>query len=170
MSNDSDRHGRTVRWGVAAVCLLVAAAGGFLIFSGNGANTGARRPQADDTGHARPSPAPAARGGVSPSATGPTNSRCRTAPPDNITPTAPPSDLTWRNVGTVLVPVSAADGPARHTGAAWSCYAHSPMGAVLASYGIPATLTGPGWLTARSPWSASWRRPGGWRSGAAANR
>jgi len=62
-------------------------------------------------------------------------------------PTAPPRDTKWKNVGAILVPTSSAYGPVRYQGPVWSCYAHSPMGAVMASYGILATLTGPGWKT-----------------------
>ena len=53
----------------------------------------------------------------------------------------------WRSVGAVLVPTSATEGPAHDTGTVWSCYAHSPMGAVLASYAIFAELASPGWHT-----------------------
>jgi hypothetical protein len=34
------------------------------------------------------------------------------------------------------------------TGPAWACYAHSPMGAVMAAFGIPAALCGPNWQAA----------------------
>jgi hypothetical protein len=60
-------------------------------------------------------------------------------------PTAPPPDLVWKNVGAILVPTSATAGPGRIEGSIWSCYAHTPTGAMLAAYDIFATLTGPDW-------------------------
>jgi len=46
------------------------------------------------------------------------------------------------------VPVSRAAGPSLLAGAAWRCYAHSPNGAVMAAFGIPAALCGPRWRAA----------------------
>jgi hypothetical protein len=45
------------------------------------------------------------------------------------------------------VPVSQAAGPERQSGVA-QCYAHSPAGAVLAAFGIPAALCGSHWRAA----------------------
>lgn len=136
MNNPDERRDRK-RWAVAGVILLLLAAGAALIFATN------------QPGSGRPSSPGAGRKPASPPVTGPGPAQpqqgCRTAPPSDVVPTAPPRDVAWRNVGAVLVPTSASEGPTRHAGAIWSCYAHSPMGAVLASYGILATLTGPGW-------------------------
>jgi hypothetical protein len=62
-------------------------------------------------------------------------------------PAAPPSDVVWKSVGAMLVPTSATAGPAHYDGPVWECYAHSPMGAVLAAYDITATLLSPQWHT-----------------------
>jgi hypothetical protein len=71
------------------------------------------------------------------------------APADGTAiPSAPPPGVAWRHLGAMPVPVSPAAGPARRTGAAWRCYAHSPAGAVLAAFGIPAALCGPHWRAA----------------------
>jgi hypothetical protein len=71
---------------------------------------------------------------------------CNARPADDTLPTAPPGDLTWRNLGPVLVPVSATNGPTRYRGELWTCYRHDPMGAVLAAYGIVAAAVTPDWL------------------------
>jgi hypothetical protein len=58
-------------------------------------------------------------------------------------PSGAPPGVAWRHLGAMPVPVSPTAGPAHRTGAAWRCYAHSPTGAVLAAFGIPAALCGP---------------------------
>jgi hypothetical protein len=60
-------------------------------------------------------------------------------------PTTPPPDLRWKSAGPILVPTSAAEGPASYDGPVWTCYAHTPMGAVLAAYDIFAGLASPDW-------------------------
>lgn len=60
-------------------------------------------------------------------------------------PTAPPSDLAWKQIGPMIVPTSRTAGPAKYDQAVWSCYAHSPMGAVVAAYAIFAGLGSPDW-------------------------
>jgi hypothetical protein len=63
-------------------------------------------------------------------------------------PSGAPPGVAWRHLGAMPVPVSPTAGPAHRTGAAWRCYAHSPTGAVLAAFGIPAALCGPHWRAA----------------------
>jgi hypothetical protein len=63
-------------------------------------------------------------------------------------PSGAPPGVAWRHLGAMPVPVSPTAGPAHRTGAAWRCYAHSPTGAVLAAFGIPAALCGPSWRPA----------------------
>lgn len=74
--------------------------------------------------------------------------RCPALPTGDAIPSGPPPGLAWRQAGPVPVPVSPIAGPARRTGPAWSCYAHSPIGAVMAAFGIPAALCGPHWRPA----------------------
>src|SRR5579859_5262271 len=71
--------------------------------------------------------------------------QCSAAQESSVFPAAPPSDLRWKTVGAMLVPTSATDGPARSEGPVWSCYVHTPMGAVLAAYDIFAGLGSPDW-------------------------
>lgn len=72
---------------------------------------------------------------------------CPSTASSSTIPTAPPSDLQWKNIGPMLVPTSATAGPTRYQGPVWSCYAHSPMGAVMAAYDIFAGLASPDWRT-----------------------
>lgn len=62
-------------------------------------------------------------------------------------PKAPPDDLRWKSLGAMLVPTSSTAGPERYAGAVWECYAHSPLGAVMAAYDIFAGLASPDWHT-----------------------
>ena len=73
---------------------------------------------------------------------------CPALPSGGTIPQGPPPRLAWRQVGPAPVPVSPTAGPALRSGAAWACYAHSPTGAVMAAFGIPAALCGPQWREA----------------------
>ncbi len=74
-----------------------------------------------------------------------TTTPCPASASTTTIPTAPPADLRWQTVGAMLVPTSATTGPMRYRGAIWECYAHSPMGAVIAAYDIFAGLASPDW-------------------------
>jgi hypothetical protein len=57
------------------------------------------------------------------------------------TPTTAP-DVQWENIDGNWLPVSTSQGPGRRSASGpWSCYAHTPTGAVLAAWGIPAGWT-----------------------------
>ncbi|CAM5717431.1 hypothetical protein [Streptomyces fumanus] len=62
-------------------------------------------------------------------------------------PKKAPEDITWRTFGASRVPVSASAGPTRTTGPVHWCYAHTPMGAVLAATVITSQMSGSGWET-----------------------
>jgi hypothetical protein len=72
---------------------------------------------------------------------------CPAGPVNGTIPTAPPNDLAWKNIGGMLVPTSPTAGPTRYQGPVWSCYAHTPTGAVMAAYDIYAGLASPEWHT-----------------------
>lgn len=55
--------------------------------------------------------------------------------------------MSYASVGALQVPVSASAGPLHRSGPVWSCYAHTPMGAVIAAYVIPAQLATRNWRT-----------------------
>jgi hypothetical protein len=95
---------------------------------------------------ADPSPTPSAThgsGGGSGSDARPAG--CRTDDSDQAKPTAAPADFSWKADGTGLVPVSKTAGPIKYDGPVWSCFAHTPMGAVLAAHSITDHLSYPGW-------------------------
>ena len=62
-------------------------------------------------------------------------------------PTSVPKDVSWHTLGIGRVPVSASAGPTRMQGAVWWCFAHTPMGAVLAATDIPTQMSGSQWRT-----------------------
>lgn len=60
-------------------------------------------------------------------------------------PKAAPKDISWQTLGVSRVPVSASAGPTRIEGSLWWCFAHTPIGAVLAAHIIPSQMSGSGW-------------------------
>ncbi|CAL9489453.1 hypothetical protein [Streptomyces pilosus] len=70
---------------------------------------------------------------------------CRTDDGDDAVPTTAPRGVEWRTIGVVRVPVSPAAGPTRTDGGMRWCFAHTPVGAVLAAHVIPSQLSEPGW-------------------------
>jgi hypothetical protein len=72
---------------------------------------------------------------------------CPAGPVSNAISTTPPGDLVWKNIAGMLVPTSPTSGPTRYRGPVWSCYAHTPTGAVMAAYDIFAGLISPSWHT-----------------------
>ncbi|MCN9241335.1 hypothetical protein NGF19_11130 [Streptomyces sp. RY43-2] len=70
---------------------------------------------------------------------------CHTDDSDQTKPTAPPKDFSWKAVGTDLVPVSKSAGPLKFDGPVWSCFAHTPTGAVFAAHAIPHHFGYAGW-------------------------
>ncbi|MGW7277392.1 hypothetical protein ACWGIV_03570 [Streptomyces sp. NPDC054844] len=70
---------------------------------------------------------------------------CRTDDSDQEKPTAAPADFAWKANGTGLVPVSETAGPLKFDGPVWSCFAHTPQGAVMAAHAITDHLSYKGW-------------------------
>ncbi|MFE7759918.1 hypothetical protein [Streptomyces sp. NPDC057438] len=70
---------------------------------------------------------------------------CRTDDRDQAKPTEAPRDFRWKANGTGLVPVSKAAGPLKYDGPVWSCFAHTPLGAVMAAHSITDHLSYDGW-------------------------
>ncbi|MDX2525486.1 hypothetical protein ACSCB1_18625 [Streptomyces europaeiscabiei] len=70
---------------------------------------------------------------------------CRTDDRDQAKPTGAPRDFHWKANGTGLVPVSKAAGPLKYDGPVWSCFAHTPLGAVMAAHSITDHLSYDGW-------------------------
>jgi hypothetical protein len=70
---------------------------------------------------------------------------CRTDDSDQRNPKKPPEDMRWKANGTGLVPVSASHGPKKFDGAIWSCFSHTPTGAVMAVHAITDHFSYSGW-------------------------
>ncbi|OEU96572.1 hypothetical protein [Streptomyces oceani] len=70
---------------------------------------------------------------------------CRTDDSAQEEPTEPPKDLKWKNIGSNPVPTSPTAGPLQFDGPVWSCYAHTPMGAVMAAHSIIQHIPYSGW-------------------------
>ncbi|MFJ3498446.1 hypothetical protein ACIPPJ_33320 [Streptomyces sp. NPDC086091] len=70
---------------------------------------------------------------------------CRTDDGDTRKPTAPPADTRWQEIAGFKVPSSAVAGPLLVSGPVWWCFAHTPMGAVMAAQVVQAAITGPEW-------------------------
>lgn len=72
---------------------------------------------------------------------------CHTDDRVERTPVSPPSDLRWRTIGGTRVPLSRSAGPTQSSGPVLWCFAHTPMGAIMAAHVIPAQMTSPNWRT-----------------------
>ncbi|MGC4892304.1 hypothetical protein [Micromonospora sp. DT31] len=70
---------------------------------------------------------------------------CRTVDAAQPLPAVAPRDVTWRQLNGAGVPFSASAGPLRTTGALRWCFAHTPMGAVMAAHTISRQMSGPDW-------------------------
>ncbi|WP_432838997.1 hypothetical protein [Dactylosporangium sp. CA-092794] len=70
---------------------------------------------------------------------------CHTDDSDQKVPNAPPADLTWRQLNGAPVPLSASAGPVQETGPVLWCFAHTPMGSVMAASVILRQMSGDDW-------------------------
>ncbi|MEU0550522.1 hypothetical protein [Micromonospora sp. NPDC005979] len=71
---------------------------------------------------------------------------CASGPTASPTSAVPPDDLTWQVLESgKRIPVSTSIGPRYADGQLLRCFAHSPMGAVLAAHVVPTQLGERGW-------------------------
>jgi hypothetical protein len=70
---------------------------------------------------------------------------CRTSDRNTARPASPPKGVRWQQILSIMVPTSPVDGPLHTEGTVWWCFAHTPMGAVLAAHVIPVELSGDSW-------------------------
>lgn len=96
-----------------------------------------------------PQPPPAAAGGTTTAHRAGSNSNrppgCHTTATDQTVPRSPrqiPDNITWHLVNGTAYPTSPTAGPMLHEGAATYCYAHTPIGALLAAWNIPKRTDG----------------------------
>ncbi|MFI5837528.1 hypothetical protein ACIA5A_28005 [Micromonospora sp. NPDC051300] len=121
------------RWQVSAAFLVLALCAG----------VGAAVYGGGDAGSRAAPPAGPTIGGLAPDGSRPQG--CRTVDTAQPIPTAAPGDITWRPVNGAQTPFSASAGPLRTTGPLRWCFAHTPMGAVLAVHTISRQMSGPDW-------------------------
>ncbi|MFD3936667.1 hypothetical protein ACFWSF_17585 [Streptomyces sp. NPDC058611] len=129
----------------AAFLLSMFLIGGIVLLTGedsDGNNTG--QPQPSAPASSGPPAATPSAGAPSASAEG-RPAGCSTNDSDQNIPKQGPSDLKWKQSDTDLLPVSETAGPRQFDGPLWTCYAHTPMGAVLAAHSISTHFTGPRW-------------------------
>jgi hypothetical protein len=70
---------------------------------------------------------------------------CQTDDDDQKAPVRPPRDLRWEPLNGGKVPLSASAGPRITNDLVMWCFAHTPMGAVMAANVIPRQMSGDGW-------------------------
>ncbi len=70
---------------------------------------------------------------------------CATDDSSQSTPVRPPGDVTWSQLNGAPVPLSASAGPTMTSGPIQWCFAHTPMGAVMAANVIPRQMSGDSW-------------------------
>ncbi|TCB96794.1 hypothetical protein E0H26_14345 [Micromonospora zingiberis] len=84
-------------------------------------------------------------GGLGPDGSRPQD--CRTDDSVQQLPSEAPKDIVWRPLNGANTPVSATAGPLKTTGSLRWCFAHTPMGAVMAVHTISRQMSGPDWRT-----------------------
>ncbi|MDX3850992.1 hypothetical protein [Streptomyces sp. AK02-01A] len=70
---------------------------------------------------------------------------CRTDDRVTAVPTKAPADVRWLTIEGSRVPASRSAGPTRTDGPVLWCFAHTPLGAVMAAHVIPAQMNAPSW-------------------------
>ncbi|MGY1438581.1 hypothetical protein [Streptomyces reniochalinae] len=131
-------------WVSSAVFLGAAVVIGSVSFltSGSGGEADAAPPEAvkgplstDDTKDGGPAPGKRPKG-------------CDTGKDEEAgRPASAPKDVEWKNLNGVTVPTSPSAGPTRYSGPVWWCYAHTPMGAVMAAHSILTHMSTTDWRT-----------------------
>ncbi|MEV6343975.1 hypothetical protein [Actinoplanes sp. NPDC051851] len=120
------------RWQMSAAFLFLALVIGLGAYAFGG----------DDTGAGVADSGPVI-GGLGPDGSRP--QQCRTNDAVQTLPTTAPRDVTWSDLNGAPVPKSASAGPLKTTGPLRWCFAHTPMGAVMAANTIPRQMSGPDW-------------------------
>ncbi|MFI0817277.1 hypothetical protein ACH4TX_12330 [Streptomyces sp. NPDC021098] len=130
-------------WLISAGFLLamVGLAGVAALYDGGSSEGGADATQGQHS--ASPSAPPSEEGGA-PSGNG-RPAGCRTDDSDQRKPTKAPADMRWKNIGSETVPTSPSAGPLTYDNPVWSCFAHTPMGAVMAAHSIIQHIPYAGW-------------------------
>ncbi|MFI6244393.1 hypothetical protein ACIBEF_31550 [Micromonospora sp. NPDC050795] len=125
---------RQRRWQLSAAFLAITVCGGAASMIGGGGGSGA--------GTATSGPI---IGDLDPDGSRP--QQCRTDDSEQGIPATAPQDVTWWPLNGASTPQSASAGPLRTIGPLRWCFAHTPMGAVMAANVIPRQMSGPDWRT-----------------------
>lgn len=139
MSTDStdNRSPFNIWWVVSGVLLaiVILALVVVLIYGGG--------PSGDNNANPTPAPTESADTGDDPPDTAdPSTSTCDLDDSDQDIPTTGP-EANWMNEGLILIPSSPKYGPQNITDSEWSCFAHSPTGALFAASHFVARIAGP---------------------------
>ncbi|MFV2099673.1 hypothetical protein [Micromonospora sp. LOL_024] len=121
------------RWQLAAAFLALALCTGTIAALGGGPDA---VPSAAAT--AGPEIGPRTPNGSRPQS-------CRTDDSEQRLPSESPRDITWQPMNGAQTPLSASAGPMKTTGPLLWCFAHTPMGAVMAAHTISRQMSGHHW-------------------------
>jgi hypothetical protein len=128
------------------VVVLALACGLYLAFGGRGHHAAASSPAAPAPTAVPTTRSPAAR---STSPTKRASAGCNVPPGPQAVPQVAPTDITWQLWRGVALPSSTSAGPAGAHGDIATCFAHSPLGALLAAVQLPYRVGySPQWLAA----------------------
>ena len=136
---------RGAMWGAsAAVILLVLAGLVAVLVWGRGGSPAQSAPPSLPAASTAPSGAngggSAAPGSDSDSDS---DSACNLPADDQTVPKVPPPGVQWSVVDTVALPWSTTAGAVHRDGAVWTCYARTPVGALMAAAVLSVTSEGP---------------------------
>lgn len=140
ISDQPDQDGRLDSrgtWWVASITVILLILAGLIavLVWGNGGKT------------QRSAAAPAPTGGTTPQAMATASpspaASCNPPASEQTVPRTAPPDVHWTVVNTVALPWSTTAGAAKRVGALWTCYAHTPTGALMAAAVLTATPASP---------------------------
>ncbi|WP_411081839.1 hypothetical protein [Streptomyces sp. cmx-18-6] len=131
----------------AGFFLVLALLGAFVVFADDDGDTNAGPGSGATTAPSTDPTQDAPSGEPSNGTEDPRPAGCRTDDSDQAVPPKSPADLKWKVYQADLVPVSATAGPLQYNGVVWSCFARTPLGAVLALHSITSKMSGSEWRT-----------------------
>ncbi len=121
---------------LSVVVLLVLIGGGVWLFGGSKQSAAQPRPTpaVSTSGSTKAPSSPSAPAG---------GSICGLPGDSTQLPATGPADVTWKSVDHYWIPISPTAGPVqRPVGKAWTCFAHTPTGALIAGWTIQSRLLG----------------------------
>ncbi|MEV0036454.1 hypothetical protein [Streptomyces sp. NPDC050804] len=141
---DSQPYWRQRGWRVSAGFIALALAAGLSAVATQGLGGSATDGDRVALDHAQPLVKTNAGPGAATAVPG-RKTGCRTDDRDTSPPRAAPQGVQWRDLVGTKVPTSVSAGPLLASGPLWWCFAHTPMGAVMAAHVIPTQISGSAW-------------------------